>query len=81
MISDQPFAAQLTAVFRDVFDEPSLNLTDELTANDIAAWDSLTHIDLIHAIEKTFKIRFSIAEVTKLKNVGELAALIRRKIG
>lgn len=80
MISDQTFAPKLTEVFRDVFDEPSLILTDALTADDVEGWDSLTHINLIHAIEKAFKIRFSTAEVAKLKNVGELSGLIAGKL-
>jgi acyl carrier protein len=79
MISEQPFAGRLTEIFRDVFDDESLVLTDAMTANDVEGWDSLSHINLIVAIEKAFKIRFTTAEVTNLKNVGELSALIQRK--
>jgi acyl carrier protein len=81
MISDQPFAGKLTEIFREVFDDESIVLRDGLAASDVEGWDSLSHINLIFAIEKAFKIRFTTAEVTNLKNVGELGALIQRKIG
>jgi acyl carrier protein len=69
----------LTAVLRDVFDDETLVLHPAMTAADVENWDSLTHINLITAVERKFKVRFTTAEVTSLKNVGELASLIRRK--
>jgi len=71
---------RLTAIFRDIFDDESLVLRDDLTAEDVENWDSLTHINLIVAIEKEFRIRFTTAEVSGLKNVGELEALIAAKV-
>ena len=59
-------------IFRDILDEESLNLTRETTANDVDGWDSLTHIQLIVAIEKKFKVKFSSKEILSWKNVGEL---------
>ncbi|NLD23638.1 MAG: acyl carrier protein [Bacteroidales bacterium] len=59
-------------IFRDILDEESLNLRRETTANDIDGWDSLTHIQLIVAIEKQFKVKFSSKEILSWKNVGEL---------
>jgi len=52
-----------------------------MTANDVENWDSLTHIDLIVAIEKEFRVRFTTAEVSGLKNVGELESLVEKKVG
>ena len=63
-----------------LFDDVSLVLRDDLTAEDVENWDSLTHINLIVAIEKEFRIRFTTAEVSGLKNVGELEALIAAKV-
>ena len=60
----------------NVFDDDSLELHADLTANDVDNWDSLTHINLIVAIEKEFRIRFTTSEVSGLKNVGELEALV-----
>ncbi len=71
---------KLTDIFREVFDDDSIVLRNELTADDVENWDSLTHINLIVAIEKEFKVRFTTGEVSGLKNVGDLISLVSRKI-
>jgi acyl carrier protein len=71
---------KLTDIFREVFDDDSIVLRNELTADDVENWDSLTHINLIVAIEKEFKVRFTTGEVSGLKNVGDLVSLVSRKI-
>ncbi len=70
---------QLTSVFRDVFADDALTLRPDLTADDVENWDSLTHIDMITAVERDFKIRFTTGEVSSMKNVGDLTALIEKK--
>jgi len=70
----------LTDVFRTVFDQPDLVLHNAMTAADVENWDSLNHIDLIVAIEKKFKIKFTTREVTGLKTVGDLADLTAKKV-
>ena len=72
---------RMKAVFRDVFDDEDLVVQPETTAADVEAWDSLTHINLIVATEREFKVKFTTAEVTSLKNVGDLTALIDKKLG
>ena len=71
-------------VFRQVFDDPEIVLRDEMTADDIPGWDSLTHINLVVALEKRFKIKFATAEISRLKengqNVGTLLALLAKKL-
>ncbi|MBE5907714.1 MAG: acyl carrier protein [Lachnospiraceae bacterium] len=67
---------KLTEVFRDVFDDETIELTDATTAEDIEEWDSLMHITLISEIEDAFDVNFSMKEVTGLHNVGELADAI-----
>jgi len=67
---------RLTAIFRDVFDDETLELKPELTADDVDEWDSLSHLRLVLSVEQAFKVKFSAAEVGKLKNVGELVDLI-----
>ena len=61
---------QAQEVFRQVFDDPEIVLRDELTAEDIPGWDSLTHINLMVATEKRFKVKFATAEISKLKEDG-----------
>ena len=72
-------------VFRDVFDDPGLVLTDTMTAADVPGWDSLGHLNLVIALEKRFGIRFAAAEISRLKedgqNTGSLLALLRSKKG
>lgn len=71
--------SRVTSTFRDVFGEPDLNIWDEMTAEDVEQWDSLTHINLIVALEREFRVKFTTGEVSKLKNVGDLIHLIQAK--
>lgn len=71
--------SKLTPIFRDVFGDNGLVVTDGMTASDVPAWDSLSNINMIIAVEKTFNVKFSIKDVRSLKNVGELLDLIKRK--
>lgn len=70
---------KLSDVFHDVFDDDSIVISPELTAEDVPDWDSLTHIRLILAVQKAFGLKFSASETASLKNVGELATLINSK--
>ena len=73
--------ARLTKTFRNVFQDPAMEIRRSTTAIDVEEWDSLTHINLIVAVEREFKIRFTTAEVAGLKNAGDLMDLIERKAG
>ena len=70
---------RLTEVFRMVFDNENLMLSENLTANDVENWDSLTHMVLISAIENKFDIKFKLKELNKLRNVGDLISIILTK--
>lgn len=72
---------RLNQVFRRTFSDPSLTIRDEMHASDVDGWDSLSHINLIYAVEKEFRIRFTTAEIAGLKNAGELVRLVERKTG
>ena len=75
---------RLQDVFRSVFDDDDMVISDEMSANDVEDWDSLQHINLIIAVEKTFGIAFTVAEISQLKepgqNVGTFTGLIDRKV-
>ena len=67
---------RLTDIFRDVFDDDSLTISDSTTAADIEDWDSLEHINLVGAVESEFKLKFKMREVSGMKNVGEMLDII-----
>jgi acyl carrier protein len=71
---------EITPVFREVFDDDGINLTTSTTADDVEEWDSLTHMNLVIALELKFKIKFALGELQTLKNVGEMLDLINRKL-
>ncbi len=68
--------ARLNKVFRDVFDDDSITVNPKTTANDIEDWDSLEHITLISAVEREFKMKFKMGEISSMKNVGEMANIV-----
>lgn len=67
---------RLTEVFADVFDDEEIELTDSITSDDIEDWDSLEHVNLIIAVEQEFGIKFTMGEVTGMKNVGAMVDII-----
>jgi acyl carrier protein len=71
--------AGLNEIFRQVLDDDSIDLKPTMTADDVDGWDSMNHIFIVVEIEKRFGIKFQAAEMEELKNVGELAALVREK--
>tara|TARA_B110000977_G_scaffold121820_1_gene156665 strand:+ start:484 stop:723 length:240 start_codon:yes stop_codon:yes gene_type:complete len=70
---------KLLPIFQNIFDDDNLIITNLTAAKDISEWDSLAHIRLIVAIEKSFNLRFSANEISKLKNVGDVVDLIMLK--
>jgi acyl carrier protein len=71
---------QLTKVFREVFDDDTITLGAQTTADDIDGWDSMSHINLIIAIEIAFGIEFSNEEIRSFNNVGDMQKCIESKI-
>ena len=70
----------LNRVFREVFDDESITVSDETTADDIEDWDSLEHINLVVAVEQAFKVKFTMGETNVMKNVGEMVSTILEKL-
>lgn len=74
--------SKLNEIFEDVLDlDETPELTDSTSANDIEEWDSLSHIQLIVAIEKEFKLKFTSLEIMKWNNVGEMVDSMMQKLG
>lgn len=72
--------SKLTEIFRKVFNNDSLILKNELTANDVDHWDSLSHMMLITEIENKFLIKFKLKELNKMRNVGDMIDIIISKL-
>lgn len=75
----QEILNQVQDIFRDILDNEDIVLTNETTANDVEEWDSLSHIQLIVAIEKHFKIKFTSKEILSWNYVGEMVDNIASK--
>jgi acyl carrier protein len=71
---------RLTTVFRNTFFQPALEIHEGMTANDVTGWDSLTHFNLVMAVEKEFGISVTTRDVRSMKNVGDLIRLIDKKV-
>lgn len=70
---------KLTAIFREVFNDNTLVLNDDMTANDVENWDSLTHMMMIAKVEESFGVKFRLKELNKLKKVGDIISVLEEK--
>ena len=68
----------VNGIFIDVLENNDIKLTPQTTATDVEEWDSLNHIQLVVAIEKRFKLRFSSSDIQKWKNVGDMCEAIAK---
>ena len=71
---------RLTEIFRRVFDDEDIHLRPEMMAGDVDGWDSLSHVNLILAVERGFGIRFQQKELLAFRNVGDLLQSIEKKL-
>lgn len=80
-MTDEDIYNGITTVFRQQLKAPDLVVFPSMTAGDVKGWDSLTHIRLILAVEKQFGLKFRTSEVSSFRNVGDLAEMVRVKLG
>lgn len=76
----QDILLKVQDIFCEVLDNEDIKLSEETTAEDIEDWDSLSHIQLVVAIEKQFKIKFKSREILSWKNIGEMIESISLKL-
>lgn len=77
--SEASIYANLSEIFQDVFDDDSLTAAPTMTAAQVEGWDSMGNVRLFLSIEQEFGVRFNASEISGIKNVGELVALLRHK--
>ena len=71
---------KIQPVFRDIFDNEDLVITDDTVAADVEDWDSFAQMQIIMAIEEMFGISFSTDEVTEFKKVGDIVKAVEKHI-
>lgn len=76
----EEIVSKLTDIFHEVFNDNAIVLKDEMTANDVDNWDSLTHMLMITRVEETFGIKFKLKELNKLRQVGDMIDVIESKM-
>ena len=70
---------EVQPIFREVFENPALNVTFESKPSDIHEWDSLTHVLLLSKIEKKFSIKFSLDDMLSFENIGDICNSVSHK--
>ena len=70
---------RLNEVFQDVFDDETIHVEESTTSSDIEDWDSLEHITLISAVEREFRMKFKMGEISSMRDVGEMAQIIQER--
>ena len=71
---------KINGIFREVFDDDGLVITEKTYSADIEDWDSLAQITLITAVEDMFGVQFLLEDVTKMQNVGDMMDIIEREM-
>lgn len=72
--------SEVQEIFRDVLDNPKVRITRESNGSNVKGWDSLTHINLILAIEAQFGVSLTLSELQGLKNVGDIIDVVEGKL-
>jgi acyl carrier protein len=79
-MNDSKIYERLTAVFHDIFDDRSIVIGPATSASNINNWDSFNHVNLIVAIEASFRVKFSTQELESMESVGDIVALLKNKL-
>lgn len=72
--------ADLQEIVREVLNRPDIELGPATTAADVVGWDSIKHVEIILQVEEKYDIEMPLAEVNRARTVGELVALIERRL-
>lgn len=79
-MTKEEILSQFNTIFRNVLENDKLVIKEETTGDDVEEWDSLSHLQLVMAIEKHFKVKFTAAEMINFSNVGDMCEGILAKL-
>lgn len=79
-MTDDEILTKLQGIVREILEQPDVVLTPQSRAADVPRWDSFNHITIIVTIEKDLGVKFTAPELGATKNVGDMIALVRRKL-
>jgi acyl carrier protein len=79
-MKETKFLDRLQMIFRDVFGDENINITNKTNANDIENWDSFMHITLLAAVQDEFAVEFPMEEIIEIKNAGDMVQLLKEKL-
>jgi acyl carrier protein len=77
-MTNEEILQTITTIMREVLEVSDLKVSNDTSAADVDEWDSMTHIQIIAAIEGKYKVRFALGELQALKNVGDMIGLIQK---
>ncbi len=80
MMTKSDILEQMSGIFKDVLENDTIVVKEETTGDDVEEWDSLTHLQIVMAIEKHFKIKFTSSEIINFDNVGDMCDGILEKL-
>ncbi len=80
MMSREEILNKISEIIREEFEDDSIVISEETVAKDIEGWDSLAHLSILHEIEESFNVKFTMAEVQGFKNIGEIINSVSSKI-
>jgi len=79
-MTNDEIMAKLQEIFRETFDNASLEISRNTSSSDIEEWDSLMHITLVGEVQEAFGMKFTLEQVTEMKNVGEMADIVAKAL-
>jgi len=66
-------------IFSKILKIRKISKNKKYTIKNTNNWDSLAHINLMMNLEKEFKIKFSLDEVSKIKDINSIIQIIKKK--
>jgi acyl carrier protein len=79
-MTEEQIKSEVQDVFRRVFGDDTLAVTQKTTQDDIEAWDSLEHINILSIIEQKYGVKFDLNEVMEIKTAGDIMNIVSRKV-